>query len=165
MVTCFNQRKVFLKGRCGDRKIERVTGVYYQISKNCEDLLKLLDSGWTFDGVTEPDPESNQDADITLIHGKGILVPEPDNAVDSDAIAVYLKFISKDPNKKPTTECMIKISYLPKDSKLKKRITRPVQVSLDCRARCYFQAKVVGVPWLSRNPKGFIKDIPALNID
>lgn len=153
----------------GDREIERVTGVYYQIGENCEDLLKLLDSGWTFDGTTEPDPESNQDAYITLIHGKGILVPEPDNAVDSEAVAVYLKFVSKDPNKKPTTECMIKIGYLPKDSKLKKRITRPIQVNLDCRTistyRCYFQAKVVGVPWLSHNPKGFIRDIPALDID
>lgn len=85
----------------GDREIERVTGVYYQIGENCEDLLKLLDSGWTFDGTTEPDPESDQDADITLIHGKGILVPEPDNAVDSDAIAVYLIKIltrSRQPN-------------------------------------------------------------------
>ena len=64
---------------------------------------------------------------------------------------------------------MIKIGYLPMDSKLKKRITRPVQVSLDCRTistyRCYFQANVVGVPWLSRNSKGFIKDIPAFDID
>lgn len=96
----------------GDREIERVTGVYYQIGENCEDLLKLLDSGWTFDGTTEPDPESDQDADITLIHGKGILVPEPDNAVDSDAIAVYLKFISKDPNKKLEKIIMLSLTSI-----------------------------------------------------
>ena len=152
----------------GDREIAKIVGIYYQIGENCEQLLELLDAGWTFDGTTEPDPESDQDATITLIHGKGILVPEPDNPTDPQAVAAYLKFISKNPNNKPTSECMIKIGYLPKDSKLKEQITRPIQVSLNCRTistyRRYFQAKVVGIPLNYKSPE-YITKAPTFEVN
>ncbi|MBC9709659.1 MAG: hypothetical protein H9W80_10605 [Enterococcus sp.] len=152
----------------GDRELTKVVGVYYQIGENCEKIRKLLAANWTFSGTTEPDPESNKDADITLIHSTGILVPETDNAADSEAVAVYLKFVSKDPNQKPTTECMIKIGYLPKDSDLKKRIKQPIQVSLRCRTistyRYYFQTEVVGVPFFD-DYAGFIEKDPTFEID
>lgn len=152
----------------GDHEISRITGIYYQIGENCEKLLKLLDSGWKFAGTTEPDPESNKDAIITRIHGIGILVPEPDNSADPKAVAAYLKFVSKDPNHKPTSQCMIKIGYLIKDAKLKDQITRPIQVSLDCRTistyRNYFQATVVGIP-LGYKSSEYITKAPTFEVN
>lgn len=54
------------------------------------------------------------------------------------------------PNTPPTG--MIKIGYLPRESKLKKAIKRPLQVDLRCRTISalahgnYFQAEVIGLP-------------------
>lgn len=136
----------------GDKSIERVTGVYHQIGDNCEKLQELLNSNWTFAGTSEPDPESNNDTVINIIHGKGLLVPEFQNPADSEAVAVYLKMVEKvrKPNTPPTG--MIKIGYLPRKSKLKKAIKRPLQVDLRCRTISalahgnYFQAEVIGLP-------------------
>lgn len=154
----------------GDKSIERVTGVYYQLGDDCEKLIKLLDANWTFAGDSEPDPESNADNEINIIQGTGLLVPEPDNTADKEAVAVYLKLVAK--IKKPNTPLtgMIKIGYLPKDSKLKKAITRPLQVSLRCRTISalahgnYFQAEVMGLP-LSTDPKKLTETTFEVNID
>lgn len=136
----------------GDKSIERVTGVYHQIGDNCEKLQELLNSNWTFAGTSEPETESNNDTVINIIHGKGLLVPESQNPADSEAVAVYLKMVEKvrKPNTPPTG--MIKIGYLPRESKLKKAIKRPLQVDLRCRTISalahgnYFQAEVIGLP-------------------
>lgn len=154
----------------GDREIERVTGVYYQIGYNCEKLSKLLNANWTFAGTVEPDPESDEDTIAKIIHSTGLLVPEPENSVDKDAVAVYLKMATKIRKFGTPPTCMIKIGYLPYDSKLKKAITQPVQVNLRCRTISallhgnYFQAKVIGLP-LGLDPKDITKLTFNVNVD
>lgn len=133
----------------GDREIERVTGVYYSIGWACEKLKALERAGWEFAGDSEPAPEDNNDVFASIIHGEGILLPEPDNPTDDKAVAVYLKFVSKD---KLPRECMVKTGYLPRDSKLKERIKHPTQVNIDCHTVCDWTrgdacwARIVDIP-------------------
>lgn len=139
----------------GDREVIDVVGVYHQIGEDCEKLIEILHSGWTFAGDSKYTPEEGNDADIYTIDSTGLLVPEPDNPTDNEAVAVYLKFVLKKDSKikvslHTPSEFMIRIGYLPKDSKLKKRIKYPVQVNIKCRTisagKNYFQARIMGVP-------------------
>lgn len=65
---------------------------------------------------------------------------------------------------------MIKIGHLPKDFKLKKAITRPLQVGLRCRTISalahgnYFQAEVMGLP-LSTDYKKLTETSFEINTD
>ena len=57
---------------------------------------------------------------------------------------------------------------LTKDAKLKDQITRPIQVSLDCRTistyRNYFQATVVGIP-LGYKSSEYITKAPTFEVN
>lgn len=157
----------------GDRTVAKVVGVYHQLGENCEKLITLSKAGWTIAGESKFTPEDGNDADIFTINSSGILTPEPDNPIDKEAVAVYLKFVlKKDSNLKPSRQIperfALKIGYLPKDSILKQHIKYPTRVNIRCRTisegKNYFQAEIIGIP-TALTPEGIKNNTFDLNID
>ena len=124
---------------------EDVTGTTHELGKDCKQLDKLYDKGWQIAGH-ELIHENDNGCTYLCENAEGIIVPDP----DSNAIEVYLKFITKK-HKYPTSMIAVKVGYLPKNSVFKD-ITRPMIVRLRCSDTHYdllgrhFDVKVVITP-------------------
>jgi hypothetical protein len=124
---------------------EDVIGTADELGKDCKKLDKLYDHCWQIAGH-ELIHENDNGCIYLCENAEGIIMPDP----DSNAIGVYLKFITKR-HKYPTSMIAVKIGYLPKNSVFKD-ITRPTVVRLRCSDTHYdllgrhFEVKVVIAP-------------------
>ena len=124
---------------------EDVIGTADELGKDCQQLDKLYDKGWQIAGH-ELIHENDNGCTYLCENAEGIIVPDP----DSNAIEVYLKFITKK-HKYPSSMVAVKVGYLPKNSVFKD-ITRPMIVRLRCSDTHYdllgrhFDVKVVITP-------------------
>ena len=133
-----------------DSAATTVVGIKHALGEGCELLNKLEDAGWIIDGTESSDMlEENY---VYRYMAEGMLLPEPENPVDPNAVAVYLRFRATKKSMRPH-KMAVRIGYLPEKSSYKRHIKKATMVKIHCRdmisgmspAR-YFDADVVDVP-------------------
>jgi hypothetical protein len=148
-----------------DSAAASVVGVTHALGEHCKVLNELEDTGWAIDGTESVD--MLEETYVYRYIAEGMLLPEPENPVDHNAVAVYLRFRATKKSMKPQ-KMAVHIGYLPKESSYKKHIKKATTVKIRCcdmisgttPAR-RFAAEVVDVPLklTSREYEGMAMDL------
>lgn len=127
-----------------------IVGTRYALGEGAELLDKLEGSGWVIDAKELSD--MTEEVYQYVYQAEGMLLPEPENPADHEAIAVYLKFKATKKSMRPH-RIAVKIGYLPRYSEFKENIKHATLVKIRCldtyhgtEAGHDFSASVINVP-------------------
>ena len=119
--------KIFPWFDCTNRD---VVGVRYALGEHYEKLDALYKAGWSID-AQEYRTVENGNITFTYPNAQGLLIPEPENPVDSEAIAVYLRLKANKKDIRPQSAA-VRIGYLSRTSDLRKYIKHATIVPMQC---------------------------------
>lgn len=120
--------KIFPWLDCSD---EYVVGIRYALGEHYEKLDALYRAGWSID-AHEYRTSTNDTTAFTYLDAQGLLLPEPENPADPQAVAVYLRLKANIKGIRPQSAA-VRVGYLPRHSILKRNIKQATTVLLQCQ--------------------------------